>query len=200
MGYRSYIGSIPRKEYNEIKNMSIRDLFKHKKVDFDDQDECISVYDIPKEVLFEMGKYFDAMPKKLLKPFFINKETQKLYTQENDFYLVGKKFLEHLLELNSNKVKKIYSEMLSGILTEDRFPKIKQLSDIDEKVIYKILDHVKSMGSEWGCSEFSDSPPYNLKDGNEITTSWKYEYNVFELVRLYKTFDWKNNVMIFYAW
>jgi len=200
MGYRGYIGSIPRADYNEIKNMSIKDLFKYKELDFEDEDECISVYDIPNEVLFEMGKYFDAVPKRLLKPFFINKETQKLYTQENDFYLVGRKFLEHIIELNTNKVKKLYSDMLKGMLTDDRFPRIKPVSDIDDNVVYKALDHVKSMASEWGCSEFSDAPPYNLNNGDQITTSWKYEYNVFELVRIYKNFDWKNNVMVFYAW
>lgn len=42
--------------------------------------------------------------------------------------------------------------------------------------------------------------PYNLDEGDEITTSWKYEYSIFELVRIYKTFDWKNNVMIYYGY
>ena len=29
-----------------------------------------------------------------------------------------------------------------------------------------------------------------------ITNSWNREYNAFELVRMYKTFDWKNNTLV----
>jgi hypothetical protein len=42
--------------------------------------------------------------------------------------------------------------------------------------------------------------PYDLNRDDEVTTSWKYEYAIFELVRIYKTFDWKKNVMIYYGY
>lgn len=43
--------------------------------------------------------------------------------------------------------------------------------------------------------------PFNLDDGkDEVTSSWKYEYSIFELVRIYKSFDWENNVMIHYGY
>ena len=48
--------------------------------------------------------------------------------------------------------------------------------------------------------EWTRLTPFNLEDGEEITTSWKYEYGIFELVRIYKSFDWKKNVMIYYGY
>ena len=43
--------------------------------------------------------------------------------------------------------------------------------------------------------------PYNIEDDTErIVNSWLYEYSAFELTRLYKTFDWDNNYLLFYGW
>ena len=40
--------------------------------------------------------------------------------------------------------------------------------------------------------------PYDLDDDTDcIVNSWKYEYVIFELVRIYKTFDWKNDVLLY---
>lgn len=58
-----------------------------------------------------------------------------------------------------------------------------------------MIEHIRSMRTEWTCLT-----PYNLKNGDNITTSWKYEYAIFELVRIYKSFDWKRNVMIYYGY
>ena len=32
------------------------------------------------------------------------------------------------------------------------------------------------------------------------TNSWSYEYSIFELVRLYKTFDWENDNLVLMGW
>ena len=63
----------------------------------------------------------------------------------------------------------------------------------------EMVTHIKSMGQEWGVGLFDHMRPYDL-EGDSLVTSWKYEYAVFELVRIYKTFDWKKNVMIYYGW
>lgn len=39
--------------------------------------------------------------------------------------------------------------------------------------------------------------PYDMDKGkDQIVNSWSYEYGIFELVRIYKTFDFKNNILI----
>jgi hypothetical protein len=47
---------------------------------------------------------------------------------------------------------------------------------------------------------FEDSLPYNLEKKDNITTSWKYEYSIFELVYIYKKFDWENDLLIYYGY
>ena len=45
-----------------------------------------------------------------------------------------------------------------------------------------------------------DSENHDTPENPKLVSSWKYEYEVFELVRIYKTFDWKRNVMIYYGY
>ena len=200
MGYRNYIASIPRKEYDKIKNFNKEELYKYKNEPLDDDMGYVGVYDIAQTTLYGLGKYVDSFPKRLFKPVFLNKELQKDFTEEHDFYLVGKKFLEAVADLYSNKVKDYYNKMLEPILTDDKYPRLKDPKEYDIEDVLKMAEHIKSMAFEWGCSPFSDKPPYNLKNGDAVTTSSKYEYAQFELVRLYKTFDWKNNVLIYYGY
>lgn len=198
MGYRNYIASIPRKEYDKIKNLNREDLYKYKRVD--PKEDHIAVYDVAEFRLYELGKYVDVFSKRLFKPVFLDKELQKEFSEEHDFYLVGKKFVEAVIDRYSNNVKSYYNEMLKDILTNEKYPKLKNPKEVSLQSVLKIFNHVKNMSFEWGCTPFSDSPPYNLNNGDQITNSSKYEYNIFELVRIYKTFDWKNNVMIYYGY
>jgi hypothetical protein len=43
--------------------------------------------------------------------------------------------------------------------------------------------------------------PYDIdEDSDGIVQSGLYEYAIFELVYIYKTFDWENNYLLFYGW
>ena len=43
--------------------------------------------------------------------------------------------------------------------------------------------------------------PYNTDiEDEKIVNSWLYEYSIFELVRLFKKFDWENDVLLLYGW
>jgi hypothetical protein len=228
MGYRTYIGFITKREYNKIKSLDVKqfkeyfNLVDEDHEDFDDNHDKISNYKIV-ESLYNFGKYTDfEPPKKSHKPFF-KKCVMKEYYEEYDFEIVTKEYLEYLIEYYSNKVRKIYSNMLEPFFDEDdrdtstlfkdtkhRYSKedyeyetIGNFSDLteDQNVqIIKMFKHVKSMNDEWNSSCFPNKRPYSLNGGTEVTTSWKYEYAVFELVNIYKTFDWKRNQMVFYGW
>lgn len=196
MGYRNYIGSLPRKEYNQIKNFTKEELYKFKKVN----DDYIGVYDIVTDNMYALGKYVDQFPKRLFKPVFLNKELQKDFTKEHDFYLVGKKFLEVVINDYGLKVRNYYNDLLKDFLTDEKYPRLKDPKDAPVQSVVKVLHHIYSMSFEWGCTPFSDDMPYNLNKGDAVTTSWKFEYAQFELVRIYKTFDFKNNVLIYYGY
>lgn len=227
MGYRTYIGSMPKREYNKIKSMTKDQLIEHYKVKRDDYEIeegyiGMSVFDFGKE-LYEFGKYTDfEPPKNSLKTFFKNKELNNYFTMEHDFNIVTAEFLEYIIESYKKRIADYYNNMvnpffgkrehvterekptdfLNSVKTEYNYPKNQSTFDFslitneEQNALYEIIQHVRNMRAEWTSLD-----PYRLKDGRtEIVNSWKYEYTIFELVRIYKTFDWKRNVMIYYGY
>jgi hypothetical protein len=190
MGYRNYIGSLPRAEYDFIKSFTKEELFKYKNQSLEEDDDGhIGVYDVASKELYELGKYSEVGGVKFFSPVFENEELQKYFDDEHDFYIVNKEFLKHVIEHYTQKVKDFYSKLLKGIEHKDS-------DKIDSKKAYELYEHIRGNASEW-----LQLTPYNLdNDSDEITTSWKFEYSIFELVRIYKTFDWENEVMIYYGY
>jgi hypothetical protein len=226
MGYRTYVASMPKREYNKIKSMTKDQLIEHYKIERDDYEIeegyiGMGVYDFGKE-LYEFGKYTDFEPPKgSLKTFFKNKELNKYYTDEHDFNIVTPEFLAYIIDSYKKIVTDYYNDMtnpffgkkverydrdnptdfLNSVKVEYNYPNNKYNFDFslitqeEQNSLWKIIDHVRSMRTEWTAIT-----PYDLSRGDEVTTSWKYEYVIFELVRIYKTFDWKKNVMIYYGY
>lgn len=226
MGYRTYVASMPKREYNKIKSMTKDQLIEHYKIEREDYEIeegyiGMGVYDFGKE-LYEFGKYTDFEPPKgSLKTFFKNKELNKYYTDEHDFNIVTPEFLAYIIDSYKKIVTDYYNDMmnpffgkkverydrdnptdfLNSVKVEYNYPNNKYNFDFslitqeEQNSLWKIIDHVRSMRTEW-----TTITPYDLSRGDEVTTSWKYEYVIFELVRIYKTFDWKKNVMIYYGY
>jgi hypothetical protein len=211
MGYRFYLGSLPKKEYNKIKSFSLKELYEYKGEEWSDdpydRDGYVGLYDIAYNKHYELGKYIDEFDKKFFKPVFKNKETQKHYTEENHFYIVQKEFVLELINYYTEKIRTYYRDLLNPFFGEDgksvaEFMKTESATPTKDEIkgIYLAIDHIRSMGMEWGVTSwFPDSVPYNTEYG-DIVGSWKYEYAIFNLVNLYRTFDWKRNVMIYYAY
>lgn len=228
MGYRTYIGYISKREYNKIKSMTKDELFAFYKINADD--ECEDEYPFKQcydygDKLFEFGKWTEFNPpKKTSKSFFKKKDTQEMYS-ENDFEVVTPEFLAYIINHYSEKVKayynkmllpfmgdgedksKVTSEFLNSIKSKYNYPNNKytfdfsKITEDEQTALFHMFEHIRSFAPEWGvASWFDDTLPYNLKFGDSVTTSWKYEYEIFEMVRIYKTFDWKKNVMIYYGW
>jgi hypothetical protein len=209
MGYRNYLGSLPKKEYNKIKRMTIQELYVFKNEEWveDYSEGYVGVYDVAYNQHYELGKYVDQFDKKFFKTVFKNKETQKHFTEEHDFYLVEKEFVEELIKYYTEKIRTYYRNMLEpffeGSEVKAGFMKTKETPITVEEIggIFELIDHVRSMAMEWGVTGWvDDSTPFDLNYDRELVSSWKYEYAIFNLVNLYRTFDWKRNVMIYYGY
>ena len=225
MGYRTYIGTMSKREYNKIKSMSKEQLIEHYKIEREDYEIeegylGMGVYDFGK-MLYEFGKYTEfEPPKKSIKTFFKNKELNKYFTEEHDFAIVTPEFLSYIIDSYKKRVADYYNDMINPFFSKEEsfkrtepsnflnavdveygYPNNKYKFDFsiitqeEQNSLWKIIDHVRSMRIEW-----TGMTPYDLTRGDEVTTSWKYEYVIFELVRIYKTFDWKRNVMIYYGY
>jgi hypothetical protein len=56
------------------------------------------------------------------------------------------------------------------------------ITEKEQTALYKVIEQVLSMRTEWTYLK-----PFDLENGKScITDSWKYEYSIFELVRIYK--------------
>jgi hypothetical protein len=215
MGYRNYIASIPKREYNRIKSLTVQQVYDYKQADI--IEDSISVYDFGKQ-LYEFGKYVEFNPpKKSVKTFFKKKETQQKWNDEDELFVVTKEFLAYIIDTYNKRVQKYYDamvlpflvngqkfksgEFLNSVKVEYDYPDNKyqfdftKITDDEQNALYKMIEHIRSFRSEW-----VSLTPYDLYNGDSVTTSWKYEYEIFELVRIYKSFDWKKNVMYYYGY
>jgi hypothetical protein len=105
-------------------------------------------------------------------------------------FIGDKKYDEKCIFLDS--VEKTYE------MSKDKYIfDFSKITEEQQTCLYEIIEHVNQMRHEW---KNNDYPPFKLRSGDEVTTSWKYEYIIFELVRLYKTFDWKKNVLVYYGY
>lgn len=213
MGYRTYIGQMKKRDYNKIKSLSsVAEVYAHFNTPYDPKGydgDYLGVYDFGVS-LYEFGKWTEFEPPKgSIKPFFKKKDVQKYWGEEHDFYVATPDFLRYVIEHYTLKIKNYHREMLSPFFDEKgsvihplcKSGDIESLTKDDIPKIFEVINHVHSFATEWGEMTFlSDMLPYNLNKGESVTTSWKYEYSLFELIRIYKTFDWKRNVLVYYGY
>ncbi len=212
MGYRNYIGSLPKKKYDEIKELSLKELFIKRGLAWNEEDpfeeDYIGPYDLVDQTHYELGKYVDSFPAELLKPFFLDEATQKTLGDESDLWIVDKDFLLAVIEMYRDKIRKYYQDMLDPLFSEDGRPKAEfmktdgaPISTDDLSAIFKVISHVKDMGSDWGVmNPWTKGTPYKIEGSETIVDSWKFEHAIFQLVHLYKTFNWKRRVMVYYGY
>lgn len=181
--------SIDKSVVEEIKDMSIEELTKR----FMPTGEQDYFYhrNLPTEQLYELGKYIEYADQIQAtgKPLFTKEDTHKAL-EEYDMYVIGEEGFRKLIEIYQNIVVGYYESLL---VTDDE----NDLYIYEPKTAeQKQQQHVKTYLTEWkrGFAINLDT------DVEEITHSWKYEYALFELVRKFKTFDFKNKAILFYGW
>lgn len=224
MGYRTYIGEMPKREYNKIKVLDEKGLIGFYNIEvvdvFDGPDYWYKgVYEYGKS-LHEFGKYTGfAPPKGSIKPFFKNKELMKRY-DEHDFYVATPEFLIYVIEGYKQRVKDYYSKMVAPFYQERWDTKSELIktakrsfsSSLDDTYEFDftkatpeeqtqmmvMFEHMRSMWLEWTSKNIS--PVDTELKNNIVSASWKYEYAIFELTHILKTFDWKRKVMLYYGY
>lgn len=58
--------------------------------------------------------------------------------------------------------------------------------------------YIRSKRGEWD-NKFN-LKPYSIDTNKEFIGSWKYEYAIFTLVEIYRSFDWEDDYLIYSAW
>lgn len=213
MGYRTYIGKIKRSEYEKIKNLSPEELNKFQSEDdeyyFDTSKYISEIYEFGKDTQFDDENFYT--------PFFTNEKCQELYFSDTELWVVEKDYLKHIIEHYRTKIISFYESRLNSFGFGEEVSKFmsqkpklswdaenferqyhldfSNITDKEASSIWNIIHDAKSNLHEWKLN-----PPYDLDGGDEVSLSWKYEYAIFELVRIYKQFDWENDILVYYGY
>lgn len=186
MGYRNYLSIVDKEVISEIQYMDYKQLVDT----FGEVEEShFAPYDLPQIFLHNLGELDTLDDERMYavgKPLFLKGETVECLSHYKP-YLVGKEGLVVLINMYKEKV----IEHFKGLLLDDTrgFPHDKTASQKQET-------YVKSMLDEW-----EKFPPFDMSESSDvISTSWKYEYIIFELVRQLKTVDFEKNTLIFYGY
>ncbi len=149
-----------------------KEINKDYEVILKDEYDWLGCYDLV-DTIYNFGKGCDFDIKEHLSDYFEKEKTNLHFNQDYEFKQITKEGFEKII----NKYKEFILSYYEELKEED----------------YK--EHVKRAISEWKYPVI-----VNLRDGDMLTGSWLYEYAIFDLVRIYKTFDWENDIMIWYGY
>ena len=205
MGYRHYLYAVPKKQVKEIQACKTNDdlcKFAEKygyevsRDYFDDRSGYVFLYTIGKE-LYELGKYSEIgfkLESERPSPF-TSEELKERYSDDG-FALLTKDDFKSVIEFYRQKIIAWLESLLNP--DESRIDANK-LSKEERKHLeweYEIKDKLE----KWSGKYFGISP-IDLDESREcITGDWSYEYAIFELVRVYKAFDWENDELVLVGW
>lgn len=205
MGYRHYLYAVPKKQVAEIQACKTNEDWcnfaeKHGyKVDRDCRDDgsgCVFSYQIGSSI-YELGKYSEIGFKlESERPSLFTSEELKERYSDDGFALLTKDDFKAIIEAYRQKI----IEWFQNLLNPDRSPiTSNKLSKEERKRLeweYEIRDKLDA----WSGKYFGILPIDLDESLERITGDWSYEYAIFELVRVYKAFDWENDDLVLVGW
>lgn len=191
MGYRHYFFEVDKKDVEKVKDKTYDELMEMAKeygAEIEEDENWFYFNDgkfMNKNEVFEFGKlYWDDTAERIYSkgiPLFTIKDTQD-YFDDYCPYVMGSDGMLEAITIYREKVINYYKNLLK--------------EDTPEVLNKRLAKHVDDMLIEW---ETFCPVDLNLEH-KWISDSWLYEYQIFELVRLYKTIDWENKCLLFYGW
>lgn len=202
MGYRHYFYLIEKQEVQNIKRMTCEQLLQYVELHgWESDDDWFSLMDVfNQKEIFEFGKlYWDNTADRIYStgvPLFDRLEVQNSFSDYRP-YIVGKSGLEMAIQIYKEKILNYFKSLVK----EDTIPEnILALSvKPDNLKLDGVCDAVQEKILRW--SNVLGTCPVDMDEESEtISNSWLFEYQIFELVRLYKSIDWEKYTVLFYGW
>lgn len=205
MGYRHYLYAIPKKQVTEIQSCKTSEDWCNfaenygYEVDWnccDDGSGWFSPYKIGTE-LYELGKYSEiAFKLESERPSLFTSEELKGRYSDYGFALLTKDDFKAIIEAYRQKIVDWFESLLNPDKSQITSNKLSK----EERKHLEWEHEIKGKLEKWSGKYF-DILPIDLDENRErITGAWSYEYAIFELVRLYKVFDWENNELVLVGW
>lgn len=203
MGYRHYFYKVKKEDVDKVKNLSLKEVCENfsKK---DEYCEWVSIYDvIEQECIFEFGKlYWDDTVERInaTGTRLFNDNEVIDYFADNDFFVVGKAGIEKAIEIYIEKIntwlQSLLNEERQAIYKNNRKLALKDLKPEDVNMA-EVISSIRSKVFEWN-NDWRSVVNLDL-NSSDITDSYFYEYQIFNLVHIYKTMDWEKDTILFYG-
>ncbi len=195
MGYRHYLYAVDKELVGKIRKCKTKEelitLMKTEAPDSvsdgsEDEDSYVRLYDIGKK-LFEFGKYYPNADNMYEHgdSLFTSDELNKKYADYGAI-IIDPDGLKCAIDWERQHVAEIYEDLL-------REKSVDPFDDRSQEL--RMRDHAESYLRWWKYD------PANMDMSSEnIVSSWLYEHEYFELVRIYKTFNWGKSQIMFMGW
>lgn len=197
--------SIPKKQVAEIQSCKTNEDWCNfaenygYKVDrdcCDDGSYWFSTYEVGKEI-YELGKYSEiAFKLESERPSLFTSEELKERYSDYGFAILTKDDFKAVIEAYRQKIVDWFQSLLNPDESQVTVAKLSK----EERKHFEWKHQIEDKLDRWSGKYFGISP-INLNENSErITDSWLYEYAIFELIRLYKIFDWENDDLVLVGW
>ena len=200
MGYRHYFVTAKRDTLDEIRCLSIGDLTEYAKSIGKYEDDYISMTDGDfwgGATVYELGKlYWDDTAERIYNTgitAFDNCDTQEYFADYKP-YIVDKAGLVEAIKIYSEKALRWYQNLLEDGMSYE-IPFGLTVQDDDIKSPTKIKQFIDERIRDWERGVVNVNTEYDA-----ITSSWDYEYAVFQLAHLLHIIDWEKYTLLFYGW
>lgn len=185
MSYRENLISISKKYFLKYKDLDILEL--KKMINFNDLDDCFNSLPEDNHLLTLSIKFPED--DSFVLPFFNKINMKKEF--ESRYQILNKNGLQEII--------KIYKDIILEDLTAD-------LDHFDKNEIDILKFKANQKKEKWNSPVNGlNVLPYNLKElnmsrNNIMTYDNSFEYQIFNLVFIYNTFDWNENILIISGW
>lgn len=183
MGYRNHLAKCPKDAYLKYRGKSEKEIRE-----MDGVGDGSLCYDIPEitEIIEGPG---DIAPTEGREPFFSFEDP------DEECWIVTKEWLKEYIEAWRVRIHEHFEGLLKGFSSDANGNIAINPSTGDDLFFY-----ITHLTSEW--SGGYDLYPYNLEPEKRDlhVSSSKYEYAIFNLVHLYRTFDWEKDFLLLNGW
>lgn len=195
MSHRFYLVSMPREVYLKVmpaKNLTeldtiLKNLGYHKGHPHDKND--ILDYNEFSKIEYEFGSNFWDEAEKIIADSNATWCLSPLFHKDKACapHVVQEHTLKTIINVIKENIINYYKSLLKG----------------DDTTRYAMMrTHVEETIREWEPEYRPDiMGPINFNQNDKkLTNSWRYEYSIWELVKLYKSFDFEKNTLLFVGW
>ena len=199
MGYRMYFNKISKTEFKKISKLSFKEAFdKYSDKEWDDKDVTWNVlkpYHFWTEIFNFWQDYFD-----IGKKFDLEFKDKKVVEVFSEAKIISKKDIEKIIEIYRDNTLSRYTKLedkLKLILweSEEKF----RTEEIKEYEIEDAKNILKDFISEKKRNHTESYKHYNIEEW-VLTDSWTYEFNIFELIRIYREYNPDTEIIFYYVY